>query len=445
MKGHLFVICGASGSGKSTLTEMISEEVSEIFRSPKYSTREYRPRTSSNPVTDDITQVSQEDFFKNSFDLAYVANGNYYGIKTEEINLLIAEGRHLLLSITDFRAVFRLKAAFGENCTTIALLSAIDQLSFIATHGNRKGYNPTAADKKDMQRLYRVLDSAGRLGLWREVFGATLNLIRSWQSTVPDLKQAESRAKKVRIFQTRYLENSHHFDYAVLNYRKGEQGDMLSQFELIYRNIVKGKKKAKNDSKVLLVVAAASGSGKGTLLESLRIIAPKEVRIVEKEGKREPRSSDKNDGLNAIGVDGNFSSGFNIVYQMHRDPKTSIGTKYAFSEKNIREGFEGNKVQVAIANVLLEPKLLQDLRNSFGDMVRVVYLMRFGAEEEIEAFQKSRGFSEKKTKRRITQNNDTYTAYTKMTTKVDHVLLNTENREDLYDQMFRLLEFYRAV
>lgn len=443
-KGHLFIICGASGSGKSTLTEMIGDNFDEITRAPKYSTRKFRPVTPSNPVEDDIIQVKREDFFGRNFDLAYVANDNYYGVKKKEIFELIEAGNYLLLSITDFRAVFRFKEVFGGLCSTIALLSAIDPLSFISTHGNRDKYDPDNDKKQQMEYLYQRLASAARLNLWREVFANTLHLIKIWQSTVPDIKQAESRTKKVRDFQTRFLENSHHFDFSILNYRKGLQRDMLSQFSLIFDRIRLNISPPSISKKTLLVVAAASGSGKGTLLENLKIIAPNEVLVVEKEGKRKAKDGDKDDGLKAIGKEGVFSDGFNLVYQMHRDPKTGVGTQYAFSEAKIHKGFESHDVQVAIANVLLEPELLDSLKNAFGNAVKVVYLMRFGAEDKIEEYQMSRHEPEK-AKLRILQHNETYTAYTNSATNVDHVLLNTENREDLYDQMFRLLEFYKAV
>ena len=265
MNGHLFVICGASGSGKSTLTEMISQSMPKIERAPKYSTRKCRKKTAENPVTDDIISVDRENFFNKEYDLAYVANDNYYGINSREILELISKNKTLLLSITDFRAVFRLKNIFGDQCTTISLLSAIDQYNFIATHGSREKYSPEDQSKREMQRLYRALDSAGRLNLWREVFASTISLLKTWQMTVPDFKEAESRVKKVRNFQTKFLENSHHFDFTILNYRQNSQTDMLKQFERIYNVINHGFVKSPPEKNTLLVVAAASGSGKGTL------------------------------------------------------------------------------------------------------------------------------------------------------------------------------------
>ena len=448
MSGRLFVICGASGSGKSTLTSIIEKSYAGLIeRAPKYSTRAFREKTPDNPVDDDIIHVDKDDFVAGEYDLAYVAMKNKYGIKFSEITERLNSGANLLLVMTDFRAVYRIKMFFNEKCATICLLSAIDQTDFLETHGRRVAhkYIPDEVSQINMRHWYWKLESAANLGLWADYYFSTIRLLQSWQSTIPEYESVEIRTKKVRNFQTRYFENSHHFDFTILNYRKNKIDDMLRQFNVIYETIINGhtKKKSNNDS-VLLVVAAASGSGKGTLTSNLKVIAPNEVCIVPKQGMRAPNESDKDDGLEAIGEDGQFSKEYNIHYQMHRDPRTGQGTKYAFSEKLINNLLKKHKIIVAIANVLIEPELLITLKAKFKDKVRVVYLMRFGDTKQIEAYQKSR-YNENKVIRRMKQMDETYEGYISMLSEVDHILLNTEQEEDMYDQMFRLIEQYQVI
>jgi hypothetical protein len=46
---------------------------------------------------------------------------------------------------------------------------------------------------------------------------------------------------------------------------------------------------------------------------------------------------------------------------------------------------------------------------------------------------------------RIREKQDVHEAYIRNIANFDHVLLNTGFQEDLYDQMFRLIEHYQGV
>jgi guanylate kinase len=437
LREYLFIICGATGSGKSTLADSIISYYKNFVRAPKYSTRTKRSET------DDIIHVKKID--SENYDLAYMAMGNRYGIRFHEINNQLQKNYNSVLVTTDFRIVSRLKAVYGSKAISICVLSAIDPTKFIEIHGDRYDYNPSKEQKALLKKQFMRLESAARLKLWKNVYHCTRELLGLWQDTIPEKESLEIRTTKVRDFQTKYFENRQLFDYTILNYREGHLEDLINQFHGIVRSNSKLTISTKRIKKPLLfLVAAASGSGKGLFTETLNDIAPNEIGIVSKQGKRGSRANDRRDGMLAIGTDGQFGQDFNLIYEMHKGEGFK-GIEYAFSEKEIKKNLSEGKNLIAIANVLLSPQLWKIMKNLFGEHLVVIYLLRFEDEKKLKAYHQSRCKSIKELQARMSEINETYVAYVKNISEVDHVILNTAYPEDLFDQMFRLLEYYRTI
>lgn len=433
--GILYIVCGATGSGKSTLSNsIIANKKLNFTKAPKYSTREYRGEG------DDIIPIKDMDI--GEYDFAYVAMDNKYGLKFNEIEKQLNAGKNSILVLTDFRAVQRLKSIFSENATAICVSSAIDPNKFLQIHGKRYDFLPSKAKKRLMQIQFSRLSSSARLDSWSNVYECTRELLELWQQSIPEHASLEIRTRKVRDFQTKYIENMNLFDHLILNYREGHPEDMSRQFINIFNSHKYNHlRRRPQKGPVLFVVAAASGAGKGLMTENLRIIAPNEVAVVKKEGKRNPRKKDSRDGMKAIGTNGKFTEGFDIRYQLHKlgDFK---GTWYAFSEKEIRDNFKLGKNQVVIANVLLKKELLSRLRSLFQNQLVVVYLLRFIEEKKLAQFQYDRCETKAEAEARINEMSAVYESYINNISEVDYVLLNTAYPEDLYDQMFKLIEYY---
>ena len=74
MTGHLYIVSGASGSGKTTLVDLIIDECEGVVQVPKYSERASR---GPHDDTKHVEEVGSEEY-----DITYVLNDYYYGIKT---------------------------------------------------------------------------------------------------------------------------------------------------------------------------------------------------------------------------------------------------------------------------------------------------------------------------------------------------------------------------
>jgi guanylate kinase len=430
MSGYLFILSGASGCGKTTLmNDICNDSTINGLKAAKYSERE------SRGSDDDIQHVERIEI--GDYDLAYVINDKRYGIKTTKIKQELDSGKNAFIILSDFRVTRKVKSVFGEQAKTIYISSAIDPQSLLKVHGTRHAFSPSEEQKKALHNQFSRLKSAARLELWPSVFKCMSELLDDWRKFIPDSQSAEIRAQKIRSFHNRYIDKIVLFDHVILNI--GDPSDMTNQMKNLIHHYDARPNPRIVRPPALFVVAAASGAGKGLLTETLRsIIGQDQVSIVAKMAKREPKPNDRRDGMTAIGEQGEFPPSFDFTWRFHQTEE-SEGTEYAVSTDEIRQNIANGKQQILISNM----NEFARFRELFGDHAVFLYLHALRPEEDIRAYQYAR-WSPTEAETRIAEIRKVHDQYIERIAQFNHVLLNTAYPEDLFDQMFELVEYYET-
>lgn len=475
MSGHLFILSGPSGCGKTTLLNNLSRAdfsfEYKITKAPKYAIRERRDEN------DDIIQLFDEnnrpsislgtvpmfnkdgkrvDLGENGIDIAYAINKGRYGISTSQIKEEIDLGKNVFIILSDFRIIRRLKNIFKGRSSAIYIASAVDTKKLEAEQTKRLGIPEER--KNDLKSQFNQLNSASRLQLWDRVAECIGDLNEYWKKFKPGSDSTDIRAEKIRAFHTRYIDNITLFDHVILNYTEGSPEEMTLQA----LNIIKGKNSDQSQIKAtyhppIFIVAAASGSGKGTMMEMLSLIGSDRVSITSKIAQRDLKDNDKQDGMLAIGkpglppkewpewpswwskrmvnaaLKGEIPPEYDLTWEFHG--KT---TRYGVSKSEISNNIKTGAPQIFVSNI----GQFNRFKKLYGDRVVFLYLYRLVSMEEMKKWHKSLHDDPSVAEARTKEISDVHINYMKNIHEFDHVLLNTTRPEDLYDQIFQLLEYY---
>jgi len=285
-----------------------------------------------------------------------------------------------------------------------------------------------------LQTQFLRLKSGARIQKWQEVYEAMSELMTEWRAVIPDALSAEIRAQKIKLFHNRYADKITVFDHVILNYTRDSPDEMVEQMRRIISSRSDHSTRLRPKAHpVLLVVAAASGAGKGLLMETLgRIIGEGQIHIVEKMAKREEKLEDRRDGMIAIGRDGEFPAGFDFRWSFHES-----GTQYAIKAADVWSYINAEKMQVVVSNM----NEFARFREEFGNHVAFVYLHSLRPEEDVREYQRSR-WDEETAEARLREIREVHEAYIERIAEFDHVLLNTTFPEDLFDQALELVSYY---
>ncbi len=440
MKGRLFILNGASGSGKTELLNNLQKKNEfNIVKANKYSTRD---RRNDN---DDIIHCSNID--STNFDLVYNLSGNRYGIKYSEIEKQLNENKNVFLILSYIRIVKILKQRYKDNVTVIYISSALDseRLNKINIERNLKEFNHSKDDIENLRLQFKRLKSSVELTQWEKLFECMSELNSDWKKFIPLNDSLEIRTAKIRDFHKSYLDNIHIYDHVILNYKfdEGENGikgyDMYRQGCNIMNYYLKGGiSKSQKLKPVIFVVAAAPVAGKGILLETIGDTINKSIiSIILKQGKREKKDKDKRDGMIAIGKNGVFDEVYDIRWEFHKDEITGKGTEYAISSKQINENSNNGCSQIVISNM----EQFEMFNNKYGERIVFIYLHRLQSREDREKFLIEHE-GEQEANKKLTESDKVYEDYIEKLVQFDHVLLNTSFQEDLYEQIFTLIDHY---
>ena len=137
---------------------------------------------------------------------------------------------------------------------------------------------------------------------------------------------------------------------------------------------------------------------------------------------------------------GEFPDAYDLQWEFHKQQETSSkGTAYAVSSAEIQRNVDENKPQILVSNM----DQFQIFRERWRDNVVFIYLHRLMSENENRIFQINKWSDNPvEAEVRIQEKTRVHNSYIQNIANFDHVLLNTNFQEDLYDQMFRLLEYY---
>ncbi len=466
MMSRLYILSGASGCGKTSLLNSIAalDEGSiapetRAIRAPKFSERGVRKKEGE---TDDITHVPEIQL--GDFDVAYVINNVKYGIKLKPIEELLGKGLNPFIILSDFRVVRQLKSIFGNQAKALYVSSAIDVDRLRRIQMERLGFSPTDEQKRVLAYHFARTNAAARLGWWDRVSDCMGELEADWHAYATDSRSTEIRAQKIRAFHIRYIEHLHMFDHVILNYSENKPEEMTSQVRHLIQRLDNFEDYKKKISPPIFVVAAASGAGKGTLMEMLHLIGRDRVRITSKLAKRAPKEEDKRDGMIALvrnpndpppewpewwtdemkayGSKGEFPPEYDLRWEFHKSGAEAKGTQYAVSTVEILQNIKEGMPQIFVSNM----DQFATFRALWPHNLVFIYLHRLVSEHDNREFQIAKWKDNSlEAETRIAEKQYVHESYIQNIAEFDHVLLNTDFQEDLYDQMFRLLEFYQQT
>jgi len=464
--GRLYILSGASGCGKTSLLNSIAalhqdeiDPITRAIRAPKFSEREVRKKEGE---IDDITHVPE--IHLGEFDVAYVINNVKYGIKLKPIEDLLGKGLNPFIVLSDFRIVRQIKNVFGNQAKSLYVSSAIDVDRLRRIQRERLGFSPTDEQKRVLAYHFARTSAAARLGWWDRVSDCMGELEADWHAYATDSRSTEIRAQKIRAFHIRYIEHLHMFDHVILNYSENKPEEMTAQARHLILGLDSFEVYKKKISPPIFVVAAASGAGKGTLMEMLHLIGRDKVRITSKLAKRAPKEEDKRDGMIAltrkpddpkpewpewwteemrtVGGNGDFPPEYDLRWEFHKSGVKARGTEYAVSTAEIQQNLEEGMPQIFVSNM----DQFATFRALWPNNVIFVYLHRLVSEHDNREFQMAKWKDNPlEAETRIVEKQYVHESYIKNIAQFDHVLLNTDFQEDLYDQMFRLLEYYERI
>jgi guanylate kinase len=396
------------------------------------------------------------------YDIAYVINNFKYGIKTQPIRDLLDKGFNAFIIVSDFRVIRELKRLFGTQVQTLYVSSAIDADRLRRVQLERHGFRPSDEQKRVLAYHFCKTSAAARLGWWDRVSTCMTDLEADWHAYASDARSTEIRAEKIRAIHIRYIEHVPMFDHVILNYSENRPEEMAVQVRNLIRTNDEYEPFKTKRCPAIFVVAAASGAGKGTLMEMLHFIGRDKVRITSKLAQRAAKQEDKRDGMIALmrdvnssspqwpdwwtagmrasGDRGEFPEEYDLRWEFHKFHGVDRGgTRYAVSSAEIQRNVDEGAPQIFVSNM----EQFNTFRRRWPNNAVFVYLHRLVSSHDNREFHMRKWKSDPAiAEARLAEKERVYDAYIRCIAEFDHVLLNTSYQEDLYDQMFGILGAY---
>lgn len=343
------------------------------------------PKESTRPrrATDGNEVISVQEISRRC-DVRYSQYGYNYGFSSHWIWREFAAGHSAAVIVNDVRTLRLLKRRFGASVRCVYLHSNIDLKGLVAL--SRIRY-PNGGDELDQDTKRRV--------------------------------------EKITTIHRKYIENTPLFDYTLLNvgdFKKLHQqiDNILSDKTLAYRRLRSPVK--------IFVVAGAYFSGKEELVNAMQELERRHVVNYRKMTTRPQRPDDRGEMRHVERI----SSRFDVKYEKQ-------GFGYGISKRELWTALAQGKTSLV---VLSDAECIRELRKEFGSICTVLYLHANLEEEELRNHMSANGLDQKEADDRIRGIRELYDLYLSDTSLFDHVLLNTAEPEDLYDQAFNLLDYY---
>ncbi len=446
MKGNLYILSGASGSGKTTLLNIIvSKEL--VVKAPKYSERTVRKLIDGiDDPEDDIIHI--DDITSSNCDIKYVINGKYYGIKTKEIIEILNSNRDCAVIISDLRIVQELKEKINESAISIYISSNISPDELNSIHNERHPFHPSKAQIKKLELQFSRLTSATNLQVWEKVVECMRELLDEWDDYLPESKSIKIRTDKIRLFHNRYIDNIEKFDHVILNY--DSKKNLFQQFSNIKSFSRIGDIEQSNVKfPPIFFLSAASGAGKATLMSHINLIGSSKLKLVTKFALRDKKNTDKRDGMIALGSDAIMPEDVDWTWAFHKS-SSFRGIEYGVRKSEIERNLKDGIPQIVVSNI----GQIDNAISLFGEHIVPIYLHSTRSKEEIRRYQfnacgvyssiSSRDveMATLEAESRIEEIEKVYQSFIENISKICHVILNTTYQEDMYDQIFSLLDAY---
>ena len=390
MSNRIYILSGGSGSGKTELLNtMLKKNPNFAVTPPKYSDREKRN------ASDDIRTIATDDFNKEEYTFVYSMNNNIYGFKSSDIIDCLKAGKNAFIIISDLRIIEEFKKHFGSFVSVI----------YIFRNMTEEELNEILEARKQENEIYN--------------------------NQVDITKDTEDKIRKNRLYliQRQYVENIALFDHIILN-RTGKKEEMYEQLNNIVGAYPKNQIIPRSKGPVIFLIAAASGAGKRTLMHAMYTLGKRNIKVIEKSTNRAPQDDDGPEIIPATEIE--TDERFDIKYQFNSN-------WYGIKSSEIWDNLSSGYPQIIITNM----DEFHQFTKIFGQAAIGVYLHATRTQDEILELQTSKLKSEEKAKKKVQKMEEIHQGYIENIAKFKHVLLNTIEKEDLWEQMFRLIKHYQ--
>jgi guanylate kinase len=378
-----YIFFGAPGSGKSTALNYLNSG-----RPIRVITKETtRPRRD-----DDGPDIKTVATISKGCDVRYYSYRSEYGFRSSDIWRAFKAGKNAGIIVNDIRTLRILKQRFGVLAVIIYVHSNVDP-----------------------DKLREIMTKRYPLKTAKEI--------------EDDLRL---RIEKINTIHRKYIENTALFDSTILNlYVEGELGSMEAlsqQLENLMASAPPASRGERSPVRIFLLVGASS-SGKDELVTAMQSIEPRRIQNYTKGTTREERLADR-------GELRHFPSGlpkrFDIVYVRQNH-------KYGIASNELWQNLANGKISLLVVS---DWATIDLLRNRFGRVCTIIYLHANFNRNEMRQRMTEDNVPPDEIDKRLQVVDELHQLYVRKTTLFQHVLLNTGEPEDLFDQAFNVLDHY---
>ncbi len=181
----------------------------------------------------------------------------------------------------------------------------------------------------------------------------------------------------------------------------------------------------RNKSKVF-ILTGSENSGKDFVLSAIRDLAKNKAMVISKRTSRNQKWNDSSEIICRNIIDREHSTEDNVVYKPNPDYNmlscnikySRRGNTYGIKTSEIWDGLQKGMFQVIS---LSEEEAINKMIKIFGGLIVLIYVHSNSPADDYDI---------------------SYLTYVNNMDKYDHVLIFEDKKEDLYDQVFRLLHHY---
>ena len=378
----VFVLFGAPGSGKSEACAILKE----IFQDKI----EIIQKESTRPSRDtDGQEIKYVEKITTKCDFRYSQYKYEYGFSSLDIWEYLSKGRSVIVIVNDIRTIKMLNRKFGNLVLTLYIHSNIDKVKIEKIA--RKRY-----PNKDDDFL-------------------TKDIVR--------------RIDKIKSIHRKYIENTYLFHSSIINIysinSKESRKKLQNQLEQIYVRTHYFKNIFGSTAHVI-IIAGGSFTGKDDLVNAMIQIEPQKVALYQKGTTRRKNKNDKDELLHLT----ELTNHYDVQYEKN-------GFNYGICTNDIWSILSKQKI---VLLVLSDITAIKAVKEEFQNICSVIYLHANIDNEELDIARKS--MSKKEFNKRIKSIDELLDSYISDVNLFNHVLLNTSEIEDLYDQALNILDYY---
>ncbi len=383
---RLYILFGAPGSGKTFALDYLASQRDDSFRIvTKETTR--APRRTDKADIRPVVQISEDCDFR------YSQYGHEYGFSSKEIWRCFSGGMNAAVIANDVRTIRLLKRRFGPLARSVYIHSNINRQ--LLTRLMKERYPSRDADELDRDLTRRI--------------------------------------EKIKTVHRKYIENTSAFDYTILNVYDEPTAQTAQRFYCQVDNIAKDnslERRRRRSSVKIFIIVGGSFSGKDELVVAMQEMEGERIVNYRKAATRPRREGDKGELRH-----------FKRIPKRFNNTYTKQGFSYGISSEELWESLADNKVNLLVVS---DFSAIERVVTEFGSICTTIYLHANFDFDEIRQAMLKQGIPDNEVGDRIAFIQELQDVYVERMPSLDHVLLNTAEPEDLYDQAFNIVDFYRG-